>query len=126
MPLAFGRVLRRFREERRLSLRELGQLVDVDHAYIQRLETGEKEAPSDEVLQRLLRVLKVEPRVSQILQLIIGKDISQDLVDLVLEDPAIDIETMKMASQVNFRGKPDWRRVIREVDKLRKELKKNG
>ena len=37
---ALGSVLRALREKRGLSLRELGQLAEVDHAYIHRLETG--------------------------------------------------------------------------------------
>ena len=38
--------------------RELGQLADIDHTYIYRLETGEKQSPSDDLLARLLRVSK--------------------------------------------------------------------
>ena len=48
-----GVLLQHLREKRGLSLRELGQLSGVDHAYIYRLETGEKEAPSEEVVSKL-------------------------------------------------------------------------
>ena len=34
--------------------RELGQLAQTDHAYIYRLEQGEKGAPSEDVLLRLI------------------------------------------------------------------------
>ena len=59
---AFGLLLQRLREGRGLSLRELGQLADIDHAYIYRLETGDKESPSEEVLSKLLRALKAAKR----------------------------------------------------------------
>ena len=39
---ALGFLIRFLREQRGLSLRELGRLAGVDHAYIHRLETGEK------------------------------------------------------------------------------------
>src|SRR5205823_3947672 len=47
---AFGLLLESLREERGLSLRELGQLADIDHAYIYRLEAGDKESPSEDAL----------------------------------------------------------------------------
>ena len=65
---ALGFLLQTLREERRLSLRELAQLASVDHAYIYRLETGDKESPSDDVLSKLIRALKVEKREADILR----------------------------------------------------------
>lgn len=35
------------------SRRKLGNAIGVDHAYLKRLEDGEKENPSDEVLDKL-------------------------------------------------------------------------
>ena len=57
-----GFLLQHLRERRGLSLREFGQLADTDHAYIYRLEQGEKAAPSDDVLVRLIRALKARPK----------------------------------------------------------------
>jgi len=50
-PDEFWICLRLFREERTLSLRELSTLSGVDHAYIHRLESGDKTAPSPDVSQ---------------------------------------------------------------------------
>ena len=49
----FGVLVQKLRESRGLSLRELMQLADIDHAYIYRLETGDKESPSEEVVTKL-------------------------------------------------------------------------
>ena len=46
---AFGLLLQHLREEKGLSLRDLAKLAEIDHAYIYRLEAGDKESPSDEV-----------------------------------------------------------------------------
>jgi transcriptional regulator with XRE-family HTH domain len=53
-----GQRLRALRRIRGLSLRELGTLSGVDHAYISRLEQGQKHAPSEAVLLKLLQALK--------------------------------------------------------------------
>ena len=47
-----GLLLRKLRETRDLSSRELGQLADIDHTYVYRLETGEKQSPSEEQIGR--------------------------------------------------------------------------
>ena len=53
-----GVALKTLRERRTLSLREIGQLSSVDHAYVHRLETGEKTNPSEDLVEKLLKVLK--------------------------------------------------------------------
>lgn len=53
--MSFGYALKRFREGRNLSLRELGKLSEIDEAYIYRLEAGEEDSPSAIVLDSLAR-----------------------------------------------------------------------
>ena len=122
---AFGVVLRRLREERRLSLREVAQLGQVDHAYIHRLETGEKESPSDEVVSRLIRVLKPEDRVAKILYfLATGPEIDLRLVGEAIDDPRYGLEDLELAGQLRFRGKarPSPKDLLERVKKLREEI----
>ena len=64
---ALGLMLQHLRQKRGLTLRELSQLADVDHAYIYRLETGDKERPSDKVLLKLIRALRAGARDAEIL-----------------------------------------------------------
>ena len=58
--MSFGHALRRFREDRSLSLREFGKLCGIDHAYIHRLEREEKTAPSQPVVEALRSHLEAE------------------------------------------------------------------
>ena len=53
--MSFGYALRKFREGRGLSLRELGTLCGIDHAYIHRLEKDEKTAPSPAAIRWTVR-----------------------------------------------------------------------
>ncbi len=55
---ALGVLLKKMREQRGLSFRELGRLAELDHAYIYRLEAGDKDDPSTEALGKLTRALK--------------------------------------------------------------------
>ena len=71
--MSFGYALKRFREERDLSLRELGKLCEIDHAYIHRLEKDEKTAPSDQVIDSFVRNLKLSSRRARLLRLLVGK-----------------------------------------------------
>src|SRR5213082_1489813 len=58
----FGVALKTLRERRTLYGRELSTLAELDHAYENRLEAGEKTNPSDEVLDKLVRALKPSER----------------------------------------------------------------
>jgi transcriptional regulator with XRE-family HTH domain len=122
---AFGTLLRRLREERRLTLRELSQLSEVDHAYIYRLETGEKESPSENVVEQLIKVLKPSDSVGGILHFLAkAPETDPALVEDTWGDPAIDPELFQSAAGMRFRGnaRPDWKRVIRKIRKLREDM----
>ncbi len=116
-----GEALRFFRERRELSLREAGQLADVDHAYIHRLETGQKESPSSEVLERLIRILKPSARDAEIL-VYLSDHPSGDaaLVRYVLESPSVPIETFEVAYGVRHRGatRPEPKALIERAQRV--------
>ena len=85
-----GFLLQHLRERRGLSLREFGQLADTDraafsNAYIYRLEQGEKAAPSDDVLVRLIRALKADRREAEMLRFLAAHpETAQELVVMCL------------------------------------------
>lgn len=105
-----GTALRILRERRTLSLRELGQLSDVDHAYIHRLEKGNKKSPSLETLTKLLRVLKTNDREAELVRWLVGHPESDPaVVEYALKDDSIDIEMFTAAASIVHRGttRPD-------------------
>lgn len=111
MPASpFGFLLKTIRDETRLSLRELSELSGVDHTYIYRLETGDKEAPSSEVITKLLKILKPDERRAGMLRYLAeypGVDIP--LVECVANDPTFTLEMFTAAAGMNYRGtaRPD-------------------
>lgn len=118
---AFGVFLRKLREKRGLSLRELALLAKIDHAYVHRLETGEKEAPSDEALTRLTRALKMTKRDSELLRYLARHpNVSIGLAEYALEDQTVTPEELGMAANMAFRGptRPDYRTAIERIRRM--------
>ena len=66
-----GTWLKDLRERRSMSLREVAERSRVDHAYIYRLETGTKEAPSEEVVDKLISALTPPKRDAEILRFLV-------------------------------------------------------
>ncbi|MEW8418839.1 MAG: helix-turn-helix transcriptional regulator [Candidatus Thiodiazotropha endolucinida] len=113
--MSFGYALKRFREERGLSPRELGKLADIDHAYIYRLEKDEKTAPSEKKVESLSRTLKLDARRSELMRLLVGKTVHTNLIDIFIEDEDRPLERLEPLALMSFRGKrpethEEWRK----------------
>lgn len=115
-----GLLLRSLREKRDLSLRELGRLAEVDHAYIHRLETGDRELPSHEVLGKLAKALKAGKREANMLLYLANRpDTPAELVELVVKDPTIAYNVFAGAASMAFRGKrPNYHEVVQRVRRI--------
>lgn len=118
---AFGLLLQRLREQRGLSLRELGQLADIDHAYIYRLEGGDKESPSDEVLTKLVRALKAGKREADMLRYLAKHPlVDPGLVEHVIADSTVTFEEFCSVAGMAFRGtaRPDYGKLVERVRRI--------
>lgn len=126
---ALGFLLRRLREDRGLSLRELGQLASVDHAYIHRLENGDKESPSEDVLTRLIRGLKAGKREAEMLRYLASHgETRADLVAHVMADPTVTFQEFTAVAITNFRGtvRPDYAKQIERIRRILADQNGNG
>jgi transcriptional regulator with XRE-family HTH domain len=118
---ALGFLLRNLREERGLTLREVAQLADIDHAYVYRLETGDKESPSGEVLTKLLRALKPPKREAEMLYFVAAHpETDASLVAHVRQDSTVTYEIFASVAGAAFRGtaRPDYPKLIERVRKI--------
>jgi len=125
---ALGVLLKKLRDDRGLSLRELGRLAEVDHAYIYRLETGDKEAPSEDALGKLTRALKPSKRESDMLQYLAqNTKTPAELVELTLKDPTILFSHFAGAAGFAFRGKrPNFPELIARIKRWEEDDEANG
>ena len=113
-----GVALKALRERRTLSLREIGQLSSVDHAYVHRLESGEKTNPSPDLVEKLLRVLKPGERdAALVMWLVDHAEADPRLVEFVLQDPSVSIDIFSAAAGVRHRGntRPDPATLIARI-----------
>lgn len=117
-----GLLLRKLREARDLSSRELGQLADIDHTYIYRLETGEKQSPSGDLLTRLLRVLKAGQREIEMAQWLTANEANPDWVEYALGTD-MTAEMFEMGASMRHRGgaRPDLETIEARVRKAFEE-----
>ena len=111
---ALGVLLEHLRELRGFSLRDLADLSKVDHAYIYRLEKGDKESPSGDVLSRLIRPLKAGVRDADMLRYLAEHtETDPGLVKHVVTDPTISFEVFAMVAGAAHRGtKPDYSKLL--------------
>lgn len=126
MPIGFGGLLGRLRVEKGLSFRQLGQLADLDHAYVHRLETGEKTDPSDDTVDSLIRALRPGERKARILKFLVQQPVDEDLLNHALENSNVSIEDFESAARMRSRGRPigreAWGRVLEQIRKIRETM----
>ncbi len=119
---ALGALLRHLREEKKLSLRDVAQLAGIDHAYIYRLETGDKVSPSEEIVSKLIRALKPGRREAEMLHYLAkNPETNSPLVTIVLTDPTISFEIFTTAAGTRFRGeRPSPEKLIERARRAHK------
>jgi HTH-type transcriptional regulator, competence development regulator len=124
-----GEVLQFLREQRGLSLRELARLADVDHAYIYRLESGDKESPSEEVLTKLLRALKADKRESDIVKFAAEhSQTDSGFVIFALKRADIGYDLFAASAAAVFRGaaRPEYEKLVARVRRILESEKDDG
>ncbi|HED2783228.1 TPA: helix-turn-helix domain-containing protein [Klebsiella variicola subsp. variicola] len=94
------------RERKQLSFRELEKKSgDIDHAYIWRLEKGDRVAPSEEVISRLSHALELNERERNIFKLLSNSvNIEDTLYSLMLSRLDIPWEDFEDVATMSFRG----------------------
>ena len=112
-----------------MSLRELSRCTGIDHAYIYRLERGEKGAPSEDILRRLARALKAERREADMLRfLATHPETARDLVVEVVKNPTVTYDEFTAAAGMVFRGRvrPDYAQLLARVRRILSEENGHG
>ena len=125
-----GELLKHFRKKRQFTLRDLGKLSGLDHAYIHRLETGEETAPSEDTVKALPKALKLDSRKAHMLKCLIKQPVPASVVEIVLEEPQYALDDFAFVMTMGHRSmRPkinvDWKRLLARVREIREECE-NG
>ena len=109
----FGKHIRSRREalrkqDRRYSLRQVAQRIEVEPAYLSKIERGQAPPPSERTIRRLAAELGED---ADVLLAMAGK-VSRDLQDIVLRRPRLFADLLRQ-----LREAPDHAvlRVAREI-----------
>lgn len=71
-PSVFGGLLRQYRTQAGFSQSELAKLIGFDKSYISRLERGERDVPSRDIILNIINVIKLGDYEANSLLLISG------------------------------------------------------
>jgi len=93
------------RERQGLTLRQLeSKADDLDHAYIWRLEQGDRDKPSVTVIEKLSKALQLDEREYKIFTLLAEREIDEALYHIMLSRRDIDWSYLEIAATISFRG----------------------
>ena len=112
-----------------MSFRDLALLSSTDHAYIYRLETGDKESPSEDVLSKIIRALKPGKREADMLRYVADHtDTDPGLVAYVLTDSSVTMREFSAAAGSVYRGaaRPEYATLIERVRRILGEENADG
>lgn len=92
----FGQYIRKIREEKyeidkTFSLRQVAQRIQVEPSYLSKIERGD-EKPSEKTIKNLAQELHLDENILLAME---GK-ISQDLQDIILKNPVIFAQLLKV------------------------------
>jgi HTH-type transcriptional regulator, competence development regulator len=124
MPVsALGQWLKGLREDRGLSLRDVAHRGEVDHAYVYRLETGAKEAPSDDIVNKLIAALKPSSRDVKVLRFLVSHPNTDiKLVEFARLNSALSFDEFHMLTTVVNRGaRPDYATSLARIRRFMQE-----
>ena len=87
--MSAGDTIRKLRMEKGLSLKNLGEIVDVNYVYLSRLERG-LEIPSESLIKSLAENLSYEGNIDELIASF-GK-VPITIKQMILDDPSAVIE----------------------------------
>ena len=114
----FGTYIAELREKKDFSLRKLEKKAgDLSHVYIWRLEKGDRDAPSQETLDKLFKALELDPREQELGRLLIRTEMPDELFQIARDQIDIPISDIEPVATMSFRGnrptdRAGWLRLI--------------
>jgi transcriptional regulator with XRE-family HTH domain len=105
MTDTFGKILRRFRVQSGIGLRELARLIDKSPGYLSDVEQDNVPPPSEAVIVNIAAALNIDK--NQLL--IAAHKMDPELSDYIAEEPQA-ADFLRMAKEKEFKG-TDWEKL---------------
>lgn len=114
--MTFGEFIKEKRQNKGITLRAFADKVDIAPAYMSDIEKSKRNAPTQEILERMVKVLELSnEEANELFDLAASsKDaIAQDLKEYVSDNQNVRV-ALRKAKDLNL-GDDEWIKIIEEM-----------
>lgn len=126
MDERFGKFVREKREEKKVNLRKLAEILDIAPAYMSDIEKSRRYPPDREKIEIIAKTLKLTDEETNFLfdMAAHAKDntISPDLPQYIMENEIVRV-ALRRARDIDV-GQEGWEKVMKVLDDIEESKKK--
>lgn len=114
--MEFGRFVKDKRQSLNITLRTLAELLEIAPSYMSDIEKGKRNAPTQEILEKMATVLELNNDDKNKLFDLAAEsknEVAQDLTQYVTENKNVRV-ALRRAKELNL-GEDEWLKIINEM-----------
>ena len=114
--MTFGAFIKEKRQNKGITLRAFADMIDIAPAYMSDIEKSKRNAPTQEILEKMVKVLELSnEEANELFDLAASsKDaIAQDLKEYVSDNQNVRV-ALRKAKDLNL-GDDEWIKIIEEM-----------
>lgn len=114
--MTFGNYVKEKRQKLGITLRAFADYLEIAPSYVSDIEKGKRNAPTQDILEKMSRVLKLNDEDKDTLFDLAAKsknEIAQDLTIYVTENQKVRV-ALRRAKELNF-GDEEWVKIIEQM-----------
>lgn len=126
MDERFGKFVRKRREEKKINLRKLAEILEIAPAYMSDIEKSRRYPPDREKIEKIAKALELNQDETNYLfdMAAHAKDntVSPDLPDYIMENDIVRV-ALRRARDIDA-GKEEWEKLIKVLDEIEEKKSK--
>lgn len=126
MDERFGKFVRERREEKKINLRKLAEILEIAPAYMSDIEKSRRYPPDREKIEKIAKALELNQNETNYLfdMAAHAKDntVSPDLPDYIMGNDIVRV-ALRRARDIDA-GKEEWEKVIKVLDEIEEKKSK--
>lgn len=126
MDERFGKFVRQKREEKKINLRKLAEILDIAPAYMSDIEKSRRYPPDREKIEIIAKTLELTEEETNYLfdMAALAKDntVSPDLPQYIMEHDIVRV-ALRRARDIDA-GQEEWEKVMKVFDEIEENKKK--
>lgn len=126
MDERFGKFVRERREEKKINLRKLAEILEIAPAYMSDIEKSRRYPPDRKKIEKIAKALELNQDETNYLfdMAAHAKDntVSPDLPDYIMENDIVRV-ALRRARDIDA-GKEEWEKVMKVLEEIEKKKNK--